>query len=418
MSKAKKKRKDLYIKPNIKSKKVKKKEKIIVDSPFQTIDFYQDSLPTTLADIFLNNYSYYAKMTKNEYFEFANKRFVFKLEVVDFLNNIEFNSNFTENAKEKKYFLKNKWQGKNNQFGEAFIEKDLYIKTHNKEVIWEEQASIQTYRNVIEKYTTFYRGVEFLLEVNGVRKAEDKMMGHIYLSWKSIDKKTNGNCENIYNSELYKSIKEQINSKRKEEQIKNRQKIKCKAELIERKINNKDFLVKTNLFRCFFKEHVIQEILGIVKVLTPYGEIKLVKVPAAYCEECNCYYILKSEFDKICEEGVILCQVLRSKIYYEHGLSDLSCFGSGESVLKINGYNVIASQNLSDIQRKMILKNIMDNNILLAHNIASYLDTFISMKLGLPQYNEAIKKWTEDKEFVLHYKNIAKIEKNIEVIKL
>lgn len=418
MSKAKKKRKDLYIKPNIKSKKVKKKEKIIVDSPFQTIDFYQDSLPTTLADIFLNNYSYYAKMTKNDYFEFANKRFVFKLEVVDFLNNIEFNSKFTENVKEKKYFLKNKWQGKNNQFGEVFIEKDLYIKTHNKEVIWEEQASIQTYRNVIEKYTTFYRGVEFLLEVNGVRKAEDKMMGHIYLSWKSIDKKTNGNCENIYNSELYKSIKEQINSKRKEEQIKNRQEIKCKAELIERKINNKDFLVKTNLFRCFFKEHVIQEILGIVKVLTPYGEIKLVKVPVAYCEECNCYYILKSEFDKICEEGVILCQVLRSKIYYEHGLSDLTYFGSGESVLKINGYNVIASQNLSDIQRKMILKNIMDNNILLAHNIASYLDTFISMKLGLPQYNEAIKKWTEDKEFVLHYKNTAKIEENIEVIKL
>ena len=76
---------------------------------------------------------------------------------------------------------------------------------------------------------------------------------------------------------------------------------------------------------------------------------------------------------------------------------------SSESLLMRNGYNVKASIGLTDIQRQIILRNIMESQILTPHKIASYLDMFISQKKNLPQYKEAILKWQKDKRYVLDY---------------
>lgn len=396
---------------------------IEVNSPFYIIDFYNSSSPTTLYHIFINNNEYYKKIQSAPVCFFGNRFYLFNETIFSFLNKINTNFKYITLEKEIIYYLKDKWRKykKNNSDKKnIFDDAEIHYKTLEGDIKWEEIVSARSYRYINEKYNALYKNEKLLLEVEGTRKFElNKMMAKITLY------KSNKICANVNVIQLYNAVKKQIQEKAKnykfkdnkiDRQIKNENIVQKIIE--ENYIRRKDVLIKNAIFKCFFLEHIVQEILGVIQILTSSGEIITLKVPCAYCEKCNCYYMLKSEFDKIRTQGVILCQVLSSKKYYEHGISDSVYFGTGESILKMNGYNVIASQNLSDIQRKMILKNIIDNNILQAHEIASYLNTFISLKLELPQYKDAVEKWAKDKEFVLQYKNILKNEENIEVIKL
>lgn len=107
---------------------------------------------------------------------------------------------------------------------------------------------------------------------------------------------------------------------------------------------------------------------------------------------------------------------MNGEIYYKKGkLQDFNA--ASESLLMQNGYNVKANNGLTDVQRQVILQNIMDNKILTPHRISSYLDMFIAQKGNMPQYKEAILKWEKDRSFVLDYKNGAKRNVDIQSIK-
>ena len=170
------------------------------------------------------------------------------------------------------------------------------------------------------------------------------------------------------------------------------------------------------MFRCYHKEHLVEEILGVVKVVTPKGETVKKEIPCAYCPECHCFFMLQSQFVKLSEAGIVLCQLIEKDEYY--GSGKLGMFSAAsESLLMRNGYNVKASNGLSDIQREVILQNIMDNNILPPHRISSYLDMFIAQKKNMPQYKDAISKWEKDKKFVLGYHNEQKRAVVVKAIK-
>lgn len=301
------------------------------------------------------------------------------------------------------------------------FEKEIYCKTLDNKILWENISLLQSYHGIYEEYQAFYyKNKKISLIVKGSR---DYKSGKMKVN--AILHKQDKVYDKLNNIKLYNAVKKQIisNEKIAKTQLNNENKNnkinKSREQEIKiKEISSKDFLVRNTLFKCFYDEHIVQEIIGVVQVLVSSGEIILLKVPCAYCEECNCYYILKSEYEKVRDKGVILCQVISGKKYYEHGLANIIHFGADESILKINGYNVIDSNNLSDIQRRMILKNILDNDILQAHKIAAYLNTFISLKSALPQYQKAIKKWTLDKEFVLQYENDIKKELNIKSIKI
>lgn len=112
---------------------------------------------------------------------------------------------------------------------------------------------------------------------------------------------------------------------------------------------------------------------------------------------------MKSVYKNISATGILLCQLIDEEIYYEKGI--LKNFNAAsESLLMRNGYNVKANNGLTDMQRQVILSNIIDNKILSPHRIVSYIDMFISQKEHMPQYRNAVDKWKKDRAFVLSYK--------------
>ena len=73
-------------------------------------------------------------------------------------------------------------------------------------------------------------------------------------------------------------------------------------------INCVDFIVRTNLFKCF-KNHTVEDIAAEVTVVDRKGNIKYPKVYAAYCPNCNKYFIQQSTYDDLKHWGIILHRI-------------------------------------------------------------------------------------------------------------
>lgn len=168
-------------------------------------------------------------------------------------------------------------------------------------------------------------------------------------------------------------------------------------------IKYKDFVVRTNIFKCISEQHPLEDIIGIISIVTPNGTIIEQKIPAAYCSKCNCYFILKDEFKKASQKGVLLCNLIEKEEFYKYGLKH-SIYLSKESILMRNGYNVKANVGLTDMQRQTILANLIDDKVISAFEIINYLRWFIAQKEYLPAYKMAVNKWEADMQFVRLYR--------------
>lgn len=157
--------------------------------------------------------------------------------------------------------------------------------------------------------------------------------------------------------------------------------------------------------KCVYEEHHLTSITVIIKVLiTSSNKVIDVKIPSAYCKECNQYIILKTDFESIKQKGTLLCRVIDETPEYiaKHKKSSYS---ATESKVHRLGYNVIKQgYNYTFAQRKIILANIIENYGITKHEILSMLDTNIARKSGLPNYEDAVAKWQQDREFVANYK--------------
>lgn len=155
--------------------------------------------------------------------------------------------------------------------------------------------------------------------------------------------------------------------------------------------------------KCVYEYHNLVDINIIVRVLLPSTKIINVPVLAAYCKECNQYIILKNDFKKIRQKGILLCQVTdETKEHLSHNMH--TTYSATESRIHSLGYNVIKQYGYTFEQRKMILANIMENYNITKHEILSMIDTNIARKINLPNYADAINKWKQDREFVSNYK--------------
>ncbi len=74
-----------------------------------------------------------------------------------------------------------------------------------------------------------------------------------------------------------------------------------------------------------------------------------------------------------------------------------------ESILRGYGYTVAKSENLSSDERKDLLAEIVDLDILTVARIVHHLDFCISLHAA-PQYEDAKDKWASDKAFIENYK--------------
>jgi len=157
--------------------------------------------------------------------------------------------------------------------------------------------------------------------------------------------------------------------------------------------------------KCVYEEHHLTSVTAIIRVLiTNSNKIIDVKIPAAYCKECNQYIILKNDFKSIKQKGTLLCRVIDETPEYIAKHKNSSYSGTESKVHRL-GYNVIKQgYNYTFEQRKIILANIIENYGITKHEILSMLDTNIARKINLPNYADAVAKWQQDREFVANYK--------------
>lgn len=132
---------------------------------------------------------------------------------------------------------------------------------------------------------------------------------------------------------------------------------------------------------------------------SPYTHM-LEIVRASYDREYNEYYmdptIFRQFIDSYGNPGILIR-------FSSHS------FGSGyeslneESILKVYGYNVSQTEGLLTSERRAILTELVDLNIVTISRIVYLLDFFISTHPG-DQYYYARCKWEDDREFISNYK--------------
>ena len=163
-------------------------------------------------------------------------------------------------------------------------------------------------------------------------------------------------------------------------------------------------IVLTDNRKCLYNEHLMVDILAVIKIMirSSNNEVKDIKIKAAYCGECDEYFVLKSDFSSLKKVGTLLCEVEdRTQSYLlKHKASTI--YGN-ESRIHRMGYNVIKEYGYTNRQREIILANILENTDITAHEIMSIIDLNIARHKNQKNYQEAVRKWINDREFVEKY---------------
>ena len=185
---------------------------------------------------------------------------------------------------------------------------------------------------------------------------------------------------------------------------KRQERIEREKQEVENNISIQDFVIRRSTFKCLHDKHQLKNIEGIINVVNSDGCIEKHVIPAGYCSECNLYFIMESTYEKIRDMGTPLCRLTDEKNYLQSNTNLKGINLAKESVLMQYGYNVSQEEGLSEKKRRTILASLIDNNILTKNDIISYLDFFINQKKSRSQYEKAIEKWENDRDFVFSYK--------------
>ena len=165
-------------------------------------------------------------------------------------------------------------------------------------------------------------------------------------------------------------------------------------------LDEHSIIVRSNSFFCN-AHHELTDMAGQVEVSDSKGNIRICLFPIAYCRTCNLYFALEDTYSELKKRGCILCQVMTYRDYKEYGAYNLeSSYWRKESPLKILGYNVGKTDDLSTRQRRIILERAMEKGILSRDQILSYLDFFVRTHKNA---YDAISKWKADREYIASY---------------
>lgn len=160
-----------------------------------------------------------------------------------------------------------------------------------------------------------------------------------------------------------------------------------------------DVIVVSNILSCSSKGHHIKDVTALLKIILPDGQIKSIVVTLAYCEECNRYFMMKYNYELL--EGVPICEIIDET---KEATSNKKEFGGKASKLNNLGYNVNCIENLSDIQRRIILALQLESQSMTKSEIESYLHFQIEKFSSRENCKTAITKWKSDLEYVSKYK--------------
>lgn len=74
-----------------------------------------------------------------------------------------------------------------------------------------------------------------------------------------------------------------------------------------------------------------------------------------------------------------------------------------ESYLRVKGYTVSQQEGLTESQRHQILANVIDSGVMSKNQIIGHLESMISLRKYQNKYENAIRKWEQDIDFVKKY---------------
>lgn len=156
--------------------------------------------------------------------------------------------------------------------------------------------------------------------------------------------------------------------------------------------------------KCTNESHPLIDILAKLRISTrPIGAIITYEIPAAYCKQCDLYFILKSDFKIAKEKGIILCPIIdRTQKYLEKHKKQVQT--GSESKIHQLGYNVIKGNGYTNEQRHVVLANIDENTNISRHEIKSLIIKCIAQHKNQPNYIDSVKAWQNDLEFISNYR--------------
>ncbi len=169
------------------------------------------------------------------------------------------------------------------------------------------------------------------------------------------------------------------------------------------KNNGVTALVISDNRKCTYNAHELQDVSLIVRIACKNGDIKDVHILASYCENCDEYFILKSDYYKLKSQGAILCPI-EDRTVKQKGTQKYENAGS-ESRIHQLGYNVKKESKFTPKQRQIILANIIENTGITKAEIKSNIIRCINQHRKHKGYENAIACWKDDLEFINNYHN-------------
>ena len=172
----------------------------------------------------------------------------------------------------------------------------------------------------------------------------------------------------------------------------------------KRKVGTRDFVIRTSVLSCMYKQHSIVNVDAVIKIVDRKGTIAERIVPAGYCQQCQQFFILEDDFRNLSGSVEPLCNVIDEQSYrknynkkkYFDNLSEWP----EQSILRKCGYTVSQAAGLSSPERWKILANVIDHDVLSKIEIRSHIKKQISLHAN---HELAIDKWESDYDFVEGY---------------
>lgn len=142
---------------------------------------------------------------------------------------------------------------------------------------------------------------------------------------------------------------------------------------------------------CCHRIHHLAEVRVSLK-----ADEKKYKYYAEYCYECNKFLIKYSDY----ESYLRAFKLFPGKVKMLHN----DDFEMAEySPLMLNGYSTKQELGLSKAERQKILAFVINHGILAKRQVLDYIERFIKMHKNNKKDEEPVRKWKEDKQFVLDF---------------
>lgn len=154
--------------------------------------------------------------------------------------------------------------------------------------------------------------------------------------------------------------------------------------------------------KCTNDNHKITDVNATLRIGKTDGEILNYIIPAAYCEMCDRYFVLKRDYKNAKSQGVILCPIIdmTGKVNNQNK----KILSTSESRIHQLGYNVKQGNGYTKEQRQLILANILENTNISKHEIESCILRPMQQHKNQSNYSSAVSAWEQDLKFIREYK--------------